>query len=231
MTFALSCMRSWTHSGVISAQAEAVVWASLSLRQRPSRDCSPTVVWPLMDQDCAGRGDRPWLVGSRLEHAESPIGVPQTCFATPARWCAGDGQTHQGSGHAWPYLGLTCSTRSAATSDWSKGMAVMGRSYWLVAALNLTTSSAGTRPRSFTSMPWTLAHSRTSVEFRPLAEARRPLRAGRRVPSPTGPRLLEAGDKIGDVARREYGLPLPRGEVAQPGHVAAGREFGQIRLG
>jgi hypothetical protein len=80
-----------------SAQAEAVVWASLSLRQRPSRDCSPTVVWPFMDQDCAGRGDRPWLVGSRLEHAESPIGVPQTCFATRARWCAGDGLTHQGS--------------------------------------------------------------------------------------------------------------------------------------
>ena len=34
-----------------------------------------------------------------------------------------------------------------------------------MAALNLTTSSAGTRPRSFTSMPCALAHSRTSVVF------------------------------------------------------------------
>jgi hypothetical protein len=58
--------------------------------------------------------------------------------------------------------------------------AIQGR--WSVAALNLTTSSAGTRPRSFTSMPCALAHSRTSVEFRPLAEALRPLRADRRAP-------------------------------------------------
>lgn len=85
------------------AQAGAVVWGSLSLRQRPSRDCSPTVARPYMDQDCAGRGDRAWLVGSRLEHAESPIGVPQTCFATRARWCAGDGLTHQDQ---WPCLAL-----------------------------------------------------------------------------------------------------------------------------
>ena len=35
--------------------------------------------------------------------------------------------------------------------------------YWPVAALNFTISSAGTRPRSFTSMPCALAHSRTSV--------------------------------------------------------------------
>jgi hypothetical protein len=53
-------------------------------------------------------------------------------------------------------------------------------SYCAVAALNLTTSSAGTRPRSLTSMPWALAHSRTSVVFSPLAGARRPVRAGRR---------------------------------------------------
>lgn len=37
--------------------------------------------------------------------------------------------------------------------------------YWPVAALNLTISSAGTRPRSLTSMPWALAQSRTSVAF------------------------------------------------------------------
>src|SRR5579863_9990787 len=40
--------------------------------------------------------------------------------------------------------------------------------YWAFAALNLTTSSAGTRPRSLTSMPWDLAHSRTSEGFGPL---------------------------------------------------------------
>ena len=43
------------------------------------------------------------------------------------------------------------------------------RPYFPVAALNLTTSSAGTRPRSLTSMPCVLAHSRTSVVFRPFA--------------------------------------------------------------
>jgi hypothetical protein len=41
---------------------------------------------------------------------------------------------------------------------------------WPVAALNLTTTSAGTRPRSFTSMPCALAHSRTSAVFSPLAD-------------------------------------------------------------
>jgi hypothetical protein len=57
--------------------------------------------------------------------------------------------------------------------------------YWLVAALNLATSSAGTRPRSVTSMPCALAHSRTSVVFSPLAAPPRP---GRR-----DPRLTRAG--------------------------------------
>jgi 5-methyltetrahydropteroyltriglutamate--homocysteine methyltransferase len=54
-----------------------------------------------------------------------------------------------------------------------------------IGALNFTSSSAGTRPRSFTSMPWALAHSRTSVVFSPLAAPRRALRAGRRVAPPT----------------------------------------------
>jgi hypothetical protein len=43
--------------------------------------------------------------------------------------------------------------------------------YVPVAALNLTTSSAGIRPRSLTSMPWTLAHSRTSVVSSPVAKS------------------------------------------------------------
>lgn len=51
-----------------------------------------------------------------------------------------------------------------------------------VAALNLTTNSAGTRPRSFTSMPCALAHSRTSVVFSVLTDPVRPARAGRREP-------------------------------------------------
>src|SRR5580704_6257125 len=40
--------------------------------------------------------------------------------------------------------------------------------YASAAALNFTTNSAGTRPRSLTSMPWLLAHSRTSEGFGPL---------------------------------------------------------------
>jgi hypothetical protein len=52
--------------------------------------------------------------------------------------------------------------------------------YLVVAALNLTTSSAGTLPRSFTSMPCALAHSRTSVGLSPFAAPRRPARTGRR---------------------------------------------------
>src|ERR1700685_1832087 len=60
------------------------------------------------------------------------------------------------------------------------------QSCWPVADLNLTTSSAGIRPRSFTSMPCALAHSRTSVVFRPLAEALRPARPCHRVPQRLG---------------------------------------------
>ena len=45
--------------------------------------------------------------------------------------------------------------------------------YCPVAALNLATSSAGTRPRSLTSMPCALAHSRTSVLSTPPAGALR----------------------------------------------------------
>ena len=48
--------------------------------------------------------------------------------------------------------------------------------YGAIAALNLATSSAGIRPRSLTSIPWALAHSRTSVVFRAFGCALRPLR-------------------------------------------------------
>src|ERR1700753_1504017 len=47
--------------------------------------------------------------------------------------------------------------------------------YASAAALNFTTNSAGTRPRSLTSMPWLLAHSRTSEGFGPLLGALRAL--------------------------------------------------------
>ena len=50
----------------------------------------------------------------------------------------------------------------------------MLRAYWLAAALNVATSSAGTRPRSFTSMPWPVARLWTSVVFSPLADPRVP---------------------------------------------------------
>ena len=49
--------------------------------------------------------------------------------------------------------------------------------YCAVAALNFTTSPAGTRPRFLTSMPWDLAHSRTATGSAASA-ARRPPRPG-----------------------------------------------------
>jgi hypothetical protein len=61
--------------------------------------------------------------------------------------------------------------------------------YCAVAALNLTISSAGTRPRSLTSMPWDFAHSRTAVESVPLALAALcPFRPGRRGGDPAARR-------------------------------------------
>ena len=55
----------------------------------------------------------------------------------------------------------------------------MLRTYRVVAALNLTTSSAGTRPRSFTAIPCALAHSQTSVLSTPSARPLRLPAAGR----------------------------------------------------
>lgn len=57
--------------------------------------------------------------------------------------------------------------------------------YRAVAAWNLATSSLGTRPRSLTSMPCDLAHSRTAVGSGPLVlDALRRLWPGRRVTEP-----------------------------------------------
>ena len=52
--------------------------------------------------------------------------------------------------------------------------------FYFSGALNFIISSAGTRPRSLTSMPCALAHSRTSVVFSPFACGLRPVREGRR---------------------------------------------------
>ena len=51
--------------------------------------------------------------------------------------------------------------------------------YFPVASWYLATIPAGTRPRSLTSIPWVLAHSRTCVVLMPPA-ALRPARPGRR---------------------------------------------------
>jgi hypothetical protein len=51
--------------------------------------------------------------------------------------------------------------------------------YVAMAAFNLATNSARTRPRSFTSMPRALAHSRTAVGFSRLTDALLPSRADR----------------------------------------------------
>lgn len=60
--------------------------------------------------------------------------------------------------------------------------------YCRVAALNLATRSAGTRPRSFTSMPCALAHWRTSVlSARPPVPGDRPGLAATRRPRPAAP--------------------------------------------
>jgi hypothetical protein len=77
-----------------------------------------------------------------------------------------------------------------AVSDPSMRMAVVPRSHCAFAALNLTISSAGTRPRSFTSMPWALAHSRSSVVLGALAGARRTVRAYRQSAAADPPAAL-----------------------------------------
>ena len=151
---------------------------SLSLRQRPSRDCHPSA-GPAIRGTASGYTRRPRLARgiTRLEHAKSPGGVPEPCSGARTRWCSGDRFTNSDQ------LGGACGLAGlVAVSDPSMGRLFYPSPYYAVAALNLTTSSAGTRPRSFTSMPWALAHSRTSVAFSPVAEVLRPLRAGRRAP-------------------------------------------------
>src|SRR5579871_3366402 len=110
----------------------------------------PRLTWTA-HQDLPGDGNQ---VPSEPRPEHEFADTPQTdyAFGTSCLWCC------------WP--------GSRPRRDGGSGI------YCAVAALNLTTSSAGTRPRSFTSMPWALAHSRTSVVFSPLTGARRPVRAG-----------------------------------------------------
>jgi hypothetical protein len=79
--------------------------------------------------------------------------------------------------------------------------------YFAVAALNLATSSVGTRPRSFTSMPWALAYSRTSVVFAVLAGPLRPRGPPR---SPIG-REWSVGPFANPAARRGSAEPPSSG--------------------
>src|SRR5215472_5675447 len=71
-------------------------------------------------------------------------------------------------------------TRYAATTPRSRTTAAVTdergllRIYWLVAALNLAASWAGTGPRSFTSASWAVARWRPCVVFCSLAGPRRP---------------------------------------------------------
>ena len=75
-----------------------------------------------------------------------------------------------------------------------------------MAALNLGASSAGTRPRSFTSMPCALAHCRISVGFSPLTDALRPARAGRLPP----PARRAAATQRASVSRGARACPAIR---------------------
>ena len=143
-----------------------------------SRDCY-TSAGPAIRGTASGYTRRPRLARgvTCLEYAKSPGGVPEPCSGARTRWCSGDRFTNSDQ------LGSACGLAGlAAVSDLSMGRLFYRSPYYVVAALNLTTSSAGTRPRSFTSMPWALAHSRTSVAFSPVAEVLRPLRGGRRAP-------------------------------------------------
>jgi hypothetical protein len=72
--------------------------------------------------------------------------------------------------------------------------------------LNFTTSSAGTRPRSFNSTPCALAHSRTSVVFSPLAGPLRPLRAERREP-PFWESMLDSASRASSASASRMASP------------------------
>ena len=78
--------------------------------------------------------------------------------------------------------------------------------YPAVAALNLGASSAGSRPRSFTSVPCALARSRTSVGFSPLTDALRPARAGRLPP----PARRTAATQRASMSRSARACPAGR---------------------
>lgn len=105
---------------------------------------------PFTEQDYAGRDDRARLAGSL---ALSTPGIrpaylsraPRSTSSLVLRRRIYAFRSNVGAcGHA----------ALVAVSDPSMWMDIIsGPYYWPVAALNLTTSSAGTRPRSFTSMP------------------------------------------------------------------------------
>jgi hypothetical protein len=104
--------------------------------------------------------------------ARAPVMVPVSCFPGPA------GTIRPGGG------GCRSSHRSTARASHARPFTDPR------AALNFMTTSAGTRPRSLTSMPWDLAHTRTAVEPAGPSPALRPLRPGRR--EPAGARRAES---------------------------------------
>lgn len=92
-----------------------------------------------------------------------------------------------------------------------------------MAALNLATSSAGTRPRSFTSVPCALARSLTSAGFSPLTDTVRPAGACRRLPGGSHAarqRVTQRPGMPGDQADLLPGAVQPDadGAVAPYGH-------------
>ena len=148
----------WCHPDL----AEARAWGAYPYDSDPAGTAVRPLARPFDGEGRVVRGDRAWLAGSlALSTAE---GRAAYLRQAPEHELAGAPETD-----------LPIWTRRLASAV----LAIRGSRYWPVAALNLTTSSAGTRPRSFTSMPCALAHSRTSVVFKPFADPLRPPRAGR----------------------------------------------------
>jgi hypothetical protein len=122
-----------------------------------------------------------------------------------AEWAALRFIIEQGYGHSGDHAlaGRKASTATLRVTGGSFGAG----SYCPVAAWNLTTSSAGTRPRSLTSMPCALAHSRTSVLSGPDFGVLRPLRAGPRLPLPVRRAALTYGAR---ASRRRWACSVFR---------------------
>jgi hypothetical protein len=160
----------WCHP----TRAEAAAWGAYPYDSDPAGTATRPLARPFTNQDCAARGDRAWLAGSLALSIPEVRSSYLTCLQSASLLVLRRRIYPVGArAGACGLAGLV------AVSDPSMDGSFI-RSYCPVAALNFTTRSAGTRPRSFTSMPWALAHSRTSVVFSPLAGARRPVRAGLR---------------------------------------------------